>query len=898
MERKPAQPGFAAAYPELDQLNKQIAELKQRTLPYEPHLLTVPTSTPYRETPIYEYRGTPFEDYEVRELQHMTMISSSRRGVARTEGDWQARIESQSPAALQALSNTATPSHTKDQKVYKKFSLRDYANAKKNGTKLPSPPTTAGDTKVGHATYVSASTSSTPMSRLPSFESGAPEVKLNGVAAPLVNSHNLEKPGPKGNANLAVPSSNRPDTKTNAPATNASERPPNHTLASQRSLSHLKPPVNHQLPPRPNSPLRKSYDVKPVSEQKKRPLESSGAGQSEKRAKIDHDKSSSTSQNHHPRKIDSSESKKLAPAKNIQSTSTPNRASPLPNKTAPDAKSSQAKEIRTDKPRPLPGRLGPLPEDLTELVNPKKPGSVNSTPSALAKYNGQDTMVGKDSRGKSPLRSSTPAQASHGSQASKKLPSPLKPLPKMLSPTLPDVVERELERIQAKKTAKEKEAAKETPPGASRDTVGARYEEVRRPNVPGVARKTVTPKVGHPPKKAPGESSKLRPSPEKEMAPEVKTSLIVKMKYKKRIATNLQRILRISPKPSNEYLRLERERQASLNPQRGPKPSKRESSEEAELPLSTVSAKASTSNKRPSSTNERSEPAAKRAKLSDSVDASKEKRPLETTFKSPAPAAKSQKDLLPTPKKEEPIKSVAMRKVGSTDSSVRTPQTMNTNTPASAETSRVGGGDARSYPSDDRQQQDAKRLGVEARNLKRKMDQILQTKLPGGPVSVTEEDRKHGYAVGIECVTRYMELFALTDRLNKGRNFTMWESNVGLWTLLERSTLEKHPILHALNLQLGAILKQEIGRAYTENLQRNPQKYAADLTFIGGMTKNFLELDQNWKEARKSRFVLAELGAPEALGPWTTVGQATVYIHAVLELYAKKEKTGWRLSTS
>lgn len=68
----------------------------------------------------------------------MTMISESQRGVARAEGDWQARIESRSPASLAARSSTTTPSHAKEMKIpSKKISIADYKNFKLTGAKPP-----------------------------------------------------------------------------------------------------------------------------------------------------------------------------------------------------------------------------------------------------------------------------------------------------------------------------------------------------------------------------------------------------------------------------------------------------------------------------------------------------------------------------------------------------------------------------------------------------------------------------------------------------------------------------------------------------------------------------------------------------------------------------------------
>lgn len=105
----------------------------------------------------------------------MTLISSGSRGVARTEGDWQARIEGRSPASIAARSSTTTPNPAKEAKVAsKKISIADYKNMKKTGVR-PSP------RPEGDAVGSSQVSTGTPMSRGGSFE-GAPEVKVNGAS--------------------------------------------------------------------------------------------------------------------------------------------------------------------------------------------------------------------------------------------------------------------------------------------------------------------------------------------------------------------------------------------------------------------------------------------------------------------------------------------------------------------------------------------------------------------------------------------------------------------------------------------------------------------------------------------------------------------------------------------
>ncbi|KAK0106740.1 hypothetical protein ONS96_004358 [Cadophora gregata f. sp. sojae] len=751
--------------------DKQIFDLKKLFLPHEPHLLTVPTDHPFRETSSYEYRGTPFANYEVRYLQHMTMISESQRGVARAEGDWQARIESGSPASLAARSSATTPSH---------------ANAR--DLKIPSK-------KISIADYKSLKTGAKPSPR-PGLEEG----RQNG-ALPSKEKPRDMKP--------ALPSS-----KTSTPTANGHPiSSSNHTPV--KSIPQIREPPKHQLPPRPKSPPRSTYDVKPP-EQKKRPMESDGK-QPEKRTKI-------------------------------ESTNTPvNRASPMKQSTPRDSPQARKSTPKAEKPTPLPDRLPPLPDDLFDIESGSK------TFSPRPDLDNTIVVRAEKTRAKSPL-----------SSVSSRSPSPLRPLPEMLPLALHPLLDRELDRLSEKKAKKDEMQAENTPEQNAeknpRDTVGARYEEVRRPDVPGVARKT--PKVGHPPRKHPGESSKRPPT--------TKDTLIVKLRYKKRRAKDIQRILGIQAKPSKEFLTLEKQRRARLNPTF-------EADSEDEP---TITPKPTPSKKRPSDS-DAAEPASKRAKLPD-INIAKAKTSLEPAFKSPASSAPSQKNLLATP---NAMKTVAMRRVDSNDGNARTPQTMATSTPASAEKPRSNG---ERHPMDERLHGEFQKLNDHSLKLKRKMDEILQIKAKGID-SVSEAQRKLGLAVALECIAMYMTSFAAKDRAFKSRSASSWEGGLKLWVWLE-GLVKNMPIYHALSVQLGAIMREELGRCYLETLQTGNR----DPNFLRALGENEQKRDQCWKEAHRVQADLKELHAPECLGPWTTTNDAAAYIKAVLELYAKKEKTGWK----
>jgi hypothetical protein len=204
MEIKQAKPGAAAAHKGLGLIDKQIAALKNRFLPYvssfvllrasllttipqEPHLLNVSTDDPFRNPYYHEYEKLPFEPHEVKQLQYMTMISDGDRGVAAARGDWHDEIYNQSPRSADARSSTTTPNPAKDlKKAAVKMSFSDYKNLKEKGIR-PSPKPVAADSerKMGHSRNTSAVTAGTPMSRMSSLE--GPPVKQNGVGAAVTS---------------------------------------------------------------------------------------------------------------------------------------------------------------------------------------------------------------------------------------------------------------------------------------------------------------------------------------------------------------------------------------------------------------------------------------------------------------------------------------------------------------------------------------------------------------------------------------------------------------------------------------------------------------------------------------------------------------------------------------
>jgi hypothetical protein len=651
----------------------------------------------------------------------------------------------------------------------------------------------------------------------------------------------------------------------------------NKSPQSQNPAQSNNGQVKHGLPPRPQSP-RKNRDLKQPAEprQQKRPLESGDVSQPEKRTKIEH---SRTPSNSLPRKPETPTGK-LFPGKPHK----PQHPSPQPRKEITTHKPNHTFKPSSEKPLDLPPLLSPLPADLdsspgiksqpasgfgnTKISEPGK-NSSRSTHSNPSNFKvGPDTIVVKK------------PQQIDSSPLSPPPKSPVLPLPTLLSPTLPHIVEEELVRLQQKSAEKAEKSA-------ALNTAEARYEKARQPDTPGVARKTITPKVGHPPKKSQAESTKS-----KIPADRIEPKLIVKLKYKKRRANDIQRILGIRPRSKKVFLQLEKERLSGNkeSPTKAPAPDSDE--DEDDVPLSKIAPKPTTappiSKKRSSDSvdSRTSEPAPKRPKGPDTIDVQKSRTTLDPPFKSPAITGPSPKNLLSTPKKGDAMKTTAMRRVDSNDGLSRTPQT-STSTPASAEKLRVNG-DVRSNPDHDHLRAEEKKLGDVALKLKRKMDEILKTKSLNRD-TVTEQEMKLGLCHGMESLVTYRNAWVLQEKNLKQPNAKNWTDGVQLWRFVEAHA-KPFPVLSALAAQVGALFREEANRIYVDTLKEKRD----DRQFVGLLVLNSKERDRLWSNANSGRGVLEELGVDHLMGPYTSAGEEMVYAIDVLERYSRKEKLGYK----
>jgi hypothetical protein len=636
--------------------------------------------------------------------------------------------------------------------------------------------------------------------------------------------------------------------------------------------------MKHPLPPRPQSPPRGNLGVKT----QKRPLES-GDTQPEKRTKIEHSRTPSNSQKQIPRSI--IVETKPTPSK-LQKSQAPSQASPQPKK-APATKietKQTSKSGDAEKRLNIPPLLSPLPADLdnsptthSSFFNAKKSEShKNSTPNTPSKSKAipSDTIVVKSKPSKNETPQSSPLTTPPKS-------SPPFILPRLLSPDLPDIMEQELLRLQEK--------------SKSVSTVEARHEKARQPGAPGVAQKTVRPKVGHPPKpqKNQVESSKTHDVAEKRV-PIEKPSLIVKLPYKKRNAKNIERILGIKARPDKEFKRLEAERLARTSSSSVPQQDFSEDSDSSvDVPLSKISAM---KKRTADSSTPTTEPAPKRTKLPDNVDIAKAQKSDSPAFKSPAISGPAQKSLLSTPSKRgEGMKSVAMRKVDSNDGHARTPQTTSTSTPASTEKPRLNGTtttSSNSYSEQENLKSEEKKYTELALKLKREMDKLLQlkTKNPDDLKSVSDADRKLGHCVGLESIAAYMYAFNLNDRVNilRGRRVpSEWESLLGLWEFVNRE-VRGDEVLRALSVQVGASCREMLERIFIDVKEKDAKVFEK-------MCANAKKRDEGWREANRGKKTLEILGVKEALiGPWSSVKEVIELVLDVLGRYARREKVAWK----
>ncbi|TAQ84309.1 hypothetical protein B7494_g7363 [Chlorociboria aeruginascens] len=922
MEAQPARSAVPTPADALSTVDKQIHALVKHFLPpvsyffelrtfltsQDPHLFSVPTRYPFQTIFPHENLNTPFEEREVKQLQYMTLISHSDRGVGHVEGNWQESVYQISPPSTDARSNTTTPNPSRDsRKPAVKMSIADYKNLKQTGIK-PSPKPPAGtpesrprnnhpDRAPGHSRNISSIATDTPMSRVPSFEGGE---RKNGIGA------NLQRAPVKDHDRNALPPTHTDSRKENMPHVNGHRDPPREPAKPREDaprqapkLNHIHPtmpPMKHALPPRPPSPHRILSENKP----QKRALEGSSQPP-EKRSKVDRVESRTPS---NPKPISRKPEPSMAttpPPRSVPS-SQGRSGGPAPAKSAKSAEKGQVTNPlpKSKTVNSLPPLLSPLPSDLTTAQNLRGSGFSN-----VKKVEERKASPGTPTQSKSKAESIKKSSAKIDSPQSSPLTTPPKSspndppprkstfvLPRLLSPDLPDIVEQELLKLQ-NKSVEVKSAL---------SSVEARHEKARQPDTPGVARKTTKPKIGHPPKR----SQSNTPNKRAEAAPDrtvVVESMIVKLRYKKKQAKDIARILAMKSVPSKRFKEYEKKR---LNPTFDKISEDDEDESDEDQPLAQVSNPArkrpvgnaegkrpnKPAKKRPTEDSE-AEPAPKRNKGPDSIDASKSRSQVPPAFKSPVTSTPS-KNLLITPKKGDAMKSVAMRKMDSSDGHAKTPQADNTNTPASTEKARVTG-DSRANAEFERLRNEEIKYTTLALGLKRKMDRYFKD--VNGKAQAIDAiplaDRKLGLCIGLECVAVFMMAFHYGDRaalLRQRRIPNDWESIFGLWNFVDRNS-RTIDILHGAAVQLGAISREQLNHIYVDMKDGHKDPKISERALQNLRLQGTL-----WRQVKysKATSALKGLGISEVLGPWTEVREAVGWLMGVLGKYEASEKVGWK----
>jgi len=695
----------------------------------------------------------------------------------------------------------------------------------------------------------------------------------------------------------------------------------------------------------PQSPHRNI----PESKQVKRPLEAGDTSHQEKRTKMGIATSKTPSDSQKAPKTLSSNTKP-SPTK-APKAPTSAQASPLPKKgpstTRPLDTKIHSSKSTGDKPH-IPPLLSPLPADITvpaqsnfsslkkaegeKSASPKTP---SQKPKPIA-ATGSDTIVVKTRHVKNVPSTSSPRTTPAAS-------IPPFVLPRMLSPSLPEVVEAELTRLQHKKS---------TP---TNNTVEARYEKVRQPGALGVPQKAPRSNIGHPPRKSQPESSHS------------KKQLIVKMKYKKRQSNDIQRILRLRPTPTDDFKEMEKRRTQpeenytapihfdvdseeedvplsrnhsskmpanTTSKKRVPRDPKSDSEEGSEPVGTALNVQANrdpkpsentTARKRPATEADRLEPAQKRPRPSD-ISITKSSTPIAPTTKSPtvtSSSASRDNRLLSTPKRGEAAKkSTAMGRVMSSDgnqSQARTPKAPAiTSTPASSEKIKING---HRPEVDVAQVEYASRQHKTLFNLGTQLKRHLQSKLAGdksGSVSLTPltsklqnpaisqcndlstanatqqsstatsgAERKKAVMKGVESIMAYMLAFHFANQMSTMRGHSIlpesWKDLFPVWNFVN-SVATPYQELNFLLCNLAAVSREQMCRFFVEA----PAESRDNEAFVAA----YKDRDKNWLKARQGHSALQILISEgnNILGPWSTVPEAIAFGVAVLEKYAATQK--------
>lgn len=834
-----------------DTIDRQILALKTKVLQAGPFLLLVDDQTLYPYTDSNHYRGTPFQPYEVRHLQYLTMMSGGNRGVALPCGDWQNEIESCSPAAIALHIQGSSTSVKGTKPPSKKISIADYKKLRKDG---PSKQVTDSCDARSRASSIT----SEPLSRGPSLEI-TQEAKIVDGAGILRSQLINQKMEAKRLAiqNLKTSYTNNLTSNRNTPTSVKSI--PNTPIVKQMLRSPMRSVIKHPLPPRPQSPKR-GVDAKLPSNnfrQQKRLIDNTSPSsciQAQKKLKNDTASIPSGSQNHNPRKTADLDQPRASPSENSLKPCKASQSSPLYQR---DPISNQKRaNPRKRAPIKIPDRLSPLPDDLGDLDD------LDDIENSDNLGNLDDLDDFAKSVSLSPVYKINSSENSTNIKSGSS--SPPFVFPRLLSPDLPLIVEQQLSRLQKK--------------NSDLNSAEAR-QEVRKQENSTIGRRNT--KIGHPLKRAsdPTEMnliSKNKFGITKTDISEGVKSYVVKIKYKKRKTKDIERILRMTPKVELEAQRLANTKDKKEETDNSNTPAKNTNSETASKVSKNILLK-----KRPSELSEILSSPAKRTKMY-SDDSAKPKS-LSNPLRSPASL---KNNYLTTPKKTD-IKAINMHKVSSVDSNKT--HSPNVSTPVLAEKRSSNNNPSTSNPVF---QYDASRFVSEALTLKRKMDSELKTKDLNARKLLSDSETRAGLCTGIECLLAYYSAFSIQRDKRPSDRATSWESTIGLLEFVFRSS-EPFLLLNTLAAQLFALVKEELNRSYLDHVSIIKE---APSELLGKIVRNAQSRDRYWMLAARGMSVLQEMGISNSVGPWTCWYDGRDYFLKVLAKYEHIEKLGWKAS--
>lgn len=888
---------------------KRIELLAQKVIPPMPHLLSVPTTKPYmRELPPWEKHTTPFAPWEVEACQYMSLVPYHDRGVIAARGDWAEEISNLSPSSNSGAS-TATPHSQGDaNKPRKKITLADY-KGRRGSTQPPTPAPNV--LRVSKAQNVSAEGPEGIKRKSPRHDGDRPSKfqKLYGNSLPhngigyQADPHDSTKPDTslpsKPDTSLPPKPDFRPAQAIPRSNGNGYTGPSHQARTEDRRTSDANRPIP-RLPQERRHGRTVSKDSVRDCAPPARSVDSEVARVPQKIARAGPNGTTNGASSANPVSEKSALSNSQKPSVsgrvlqgNAQLPAKPQSTTPTPQKAKtntyearePDAPQESRQNGSQSSSTSKHSKGGPQNE-LPPLLSPlhRSAWSGNSPDTRLTDREHAKKQSEKSSNMDHPTPPKSPKAGKHqdGQKPVKALdiktpPKSLSPLdlPPLLSPTLPEPIMRELARLKTQE-------AKNT---GSANSVETRYEKSREPNAPGVAKKTVKSQSTMPaPRRPDTVYSETGHHGDKVDQIEKEPSCIVKLKYKKRQALSIARLLTLPSKGTNN------------KPDKRTKQKTQEETRDQSLPLS--------DRKRPRGDSNLREPATKRPKASDSLEPADPRTPATPALKSPllVTSSSAQKRPSDTPKKNEALKAAAMRKLDSKEGNPHTPQPPVTSTPASAEPAGATTASApTSAPILTVQEREIAsyrsahtKLTKVATALKREVDRLLQLKpaykREGKPPT---RDEQHVAALkAIECLATYMEAFHALDETRQAEHRpidgTNWTSLVGLARSFDH-LLEVFPKLRALGCGLTALCqREELTASFAATL---------DTKGVEATRHQFKQTHLSWAEFEKLSRRLSNDVATELLtrfGPWASVNGAAKHAMDILAEFAREMKIEWK----